>query len=166
MKRLKRSVVILLCIATLLAIFGCKAKDKYILDGPGMVNPYAWDTFYVSRSGDSYAQHNFDITVTYSEKGYIVKGTFVNYEEEAEVLLPRSACEQIDALNPGKLPDAVEVVPEESDAEAPFLLDAPQVEIGVGYVDGRHLSKVDQDDFSIEIYQIVAPYFEEKYNNK
>ena len=68
MKRLKRSVVILLCIATLLAIFGCKAKDKYILDGPGMVNHCAWDTFYVSRSGDSYAQHNFDITVTYSEK--------------------------------------------------------------------------------------------------
>ena len=164
MKRLKRSVVILLCIATLLAIFGCKAKDKYILDGPGMVNPYAWDSFYVSRSGDSYAEHNFHITVTDSEKGYIVRGTLLNYEEEACILLPRSACEQIDALKPGQLPDAVRVAPEETDVESPFLLDAPQVSIGVSYVDGRQLSKVDQDDFSIEIYQIVAPYFEEKYN--
>ena len=159
MKR-KRWVVMVLLFAWLAALFGC--KEKHILDGPGMVNLNAWDTFYVSRSGDSYAQHNFDICVKYADDGYVVTATLINSEGEESVVLPKSACQQIDALDPAGLPDAVQSMPDESGEELPMPLDFPEVEIEVGYADGRLLRKVDQDDFSLKVYEIVAPYFEEE----
>ena len=141
-----------LLFAWLATLFGC--KEKHILDGPGMVNPDAWDTFYVSRSGDSYAQHNFYITISNSADGYIAKGTVLNCKEEEEgILLPKSACRQIDELSPGTLPDVVESVSDESDEELPMPLDFPEVEIEVGYADGRLLRKVDRDDFSLKVYE-------------
>ena len=163
MKRFKKLVVIFMCMSFLLSLFGCKAKDKYILDGPGMVNSYAWDSFDISRSGDSYAQHNFDITVSYSEKGYVVKGTLLGYEESEGILLPKSACKQSDALDPGGLPDVTNTISAD-DMEDVIILDAPDISIHVGYVDGRCLPKVDEDDFSIKVYEIVYPYFEDKYD--
>lgn len=157
--KLKRLVVMVMLLAWLCALFGCN-KDKYILDGPGMVNSHAWDSFCVSRSGDSYAQHNFDICVKYADDGYVVTATLINSEGEESVVLPKSACQQIDALDPAGLPDAVQSVPDESGEELPMPLDFPEVEIEVGYADGRLLRKVDQDDFSLKVYEIVAPYFE------
>ena len=145
----------------LATLFGCN-KNKYILDGPGMENPDAWVTFSVSRSGDSYAQHNFHITVTDTADGYVVKGTLLNCEEEEEgILLPKSACRKIDALDPGGLPNVTQSISEESDIELPLPLDTPEIEIEVGYLDGRLLSKVDKDDFSLKVYEIVSPYFRE-----
>lgn len=141
-------------------LFGCN-KDKYMVDGPGMINPYVWEYFTVSRSGDSYAQHNFYITVSCSNNGYIVKGTLLNCEEEEEgILLPKSACEQIDALAPGDLPDVSNDTSDEINTDLPLPLDTPEVQIEVAYVDGRLLSKADKDDFSIKVYEIVSPYFE------
>ena len=49
-----------LCVAVVVTLVGC--GKAHIVDGPGMINPASWDCFTVSRS-DSYAQHNFYITV-------------------------------------------------------------------------------------------------------
>lgn len=153
-----------MCLGSILALFGCKKeKDPFILDGPGMENPYAWNSFDISRSGDSYAEHNFSITVINGEKGYIVKGTLLGYEENEGILLPKDACRKIDALEPGHLPDVADT-PLPDDMEDVIILDAPDVSIHVAYLNGTLLEKVDEDSFSIEVYNIVLPYFREKYN--
>lgn len=160
-----RMVVLVVCIGFIASLFGCGKRDKYILDGPGMENTNAWYSFSVSRSGDSYAQHNFHITMTWSDKGYIAKGTFINSaNEEEEIILPKSACEAIDALKPGELPDLYNGETNTDNLEEIIILDASNVQIEVIYVDGHHLAKADEDDFSLKVYNIVAPYFEENFN--
>ena len=166
MKLVKRLAVILLCIATLLSLLSCKIKDRFLLDGPGMENTHTWDSFTVSRS-DSFAQYNFYIAVQYDAGGYIVTGELrdndgTEYAEEAGIVLPKKACAKIDQLYPGELPDAVPSPPAGDDE--PFLLDAPMVDIEVVYPDGTHWEKVDDNDFSIQVYEIVLPYFREKFN--
>lgn len=168
MKIMKRLAVIILCITSLLSLFGCKNKDRLIVDGPGMVNPFVWHSFSVTRT-DSYAQHNFHITVGYyDEDSYIVKGTLMDedgteYEDYQGIILPESACQKIDALQPQYLPDIYDYVLE--NAEEPMPLDAPEILIEVAYADGRLLSKMDENDFSIKVYEIVLPYFKEKSEN-
>lgn len=166
MKLVKRLAVILLCIATLLSLLSCKIKDRFLLDGPGMENTHTWDSFTVSRS-DSFAQYNFYIAVQYDAGGYIVTGELrdndgTEYAEEAGIVLPKKACAKIDQLYPGELPDAVPRPPAGDDE--PFVLDAPMVDIVVTYPNGEIRQKVDGNDFSIQVYEIVLPYFREKFN--
>ena len=134
-----------------------------MLDGPGMINPYAWNGFDVTRSGDSYAQHNFHISIKESADGYVVTGTVDGYCEEEGILLSESDSAKIDDLDVGYLPDIAVKIASESDGLA-IPLDEPEVTIHVAYTDGRLLEKVDEDSFSIKVYEIVQPYFEEKYN--
>ncbi len=164
MKNLFRLVVIAMCISALLSLFGCKKeKNPFMLDGPGMINPYAWNSFDITRSGDSYAQHNFYINVNESADGYVVTGTVDGYCEEEGILLSKSDSEKIFDLDPGYLPDLADEIASGSDTLA-TVLDAPKVSIQVEYYDGRLLEKADEDSFSIKVYEIVQPYFEEKYN--
>lgn len=44
-----------------------------------------------------------------------------------------------------------------------MILDAPEVKVKVAYTNGTLLPKVDENDFSIRVYQIVWPYFVKKY---
>lgn len=44
-----------------------------------------------------------------------------------------------------------------------MILDAPEVKVEVAYTNGTLLPKVDENDFSIRVYQIVWPYFVKKY---
>ena len=154
---IKRLVVFLMCLSAILSLFGCGKKDKYILDGPGMVNTPTWESFSVSRSGDSYAQHNFNIIVKYREDGYVVKGTFLGYIDEVEFVLPDEACRKIDELRPHNLPDYIKDTSADID-ENLIVLDAPEVNVEVAYTNGTLLKKVDEDDFSIKVYEIVSPY--------
>ena len=57
MKRTKRTAVILMCLAALLSLFGC--KDRFKVDGPDMENTQAWERVSLSRS-DAYAQHTLE----------------------------------------------------------------------------------------------------------
>lgn len=138
-------------------------KDKHILDGPGMENTVFWVSFDVSRT-DSYAQHNFNISVTWCEGGYVVQGNLKGEDGtdyDGEVVLPEEACIQIDKLLPHTLPDAI---PVESGDDDLIVLDAPEILIQVAYTDGTLRRKVDENDFSLQVYEIVLPYFEEKFN--
>ena len=138
-------------------------KDKHILDGPGMENTVFWDSFSISRT-DSYAQHNFQISVKYYEDRYVVTGILRDEdgtEYDGEVELPEEARIQIDKLLPHTLPD---VIPVESGDDDLIVLDAPEVQIEVAYTDGTLWQKVDENDFSLQVYEIVLPHFREKFN--
>lgn len=145
-----------MCVSMLFSLFGCGKGDRFILDGPGMVNTRLWKSFSVSRS-DSYAQYNFDISVTYDEEGYIANVITLDGEEQ-EFVLPSAVCRAIDQLNPYGLPDVPSEAPTESEEEEPIILDAPSVRIEVTGVDGTTRKKIDYEDFSIEVYRIVMPY--------
>lgn len=151
----------------LLHLFGC--GKLHALDGPGMVNPFVWQSFSIYRS-DSYAQHNFQITVTYRDASdsYVVTGTLMDaygtvYEENDGIVLPLPAREAIDALRPQDLMDFVAQNTGKSGEggdEELFFLDVPETWIEIVYTDGTRNSKVDEDGFSVKIYEIVLPYFE------
>ncbi len=143
-----------MCLATLRSLFGFKTVDT-----PGMEN---WESFSVSRS-DSYAQHNFYISVKRHKSRYVVRGALrdddgTEYEENKGIVLPRKACVKIDALQPQNLPN-VTASGEISPDEDLIVLDAPEVQVEVAYTDGMLNLKVDEDNFSIRVYRIVMPYF-------
>ena len=147
-------------IASFLNRFKRKTKDGAVCGSSGKTA--YWDSFRVSRS-DSYAEHNFHITVNYKPGRYIVKGTFLGYEDERCIVLPKSACRKIDELQPHNLPDVVTNREESVFFDDVIILDAPEVKVEVAYTNGTLLPKVDENDFSIRVYQIVAPYFVKKY---
>ena len=166
---LRKLVVLILCGSFLAALFGGGKKDKYILDGPGMINPASWESFTVSRS-DSYAQHNFYIKVEVRNEGLVVTGEVRGedgtiYEEEDGILLPQDASLAIYALEPALLP-AFQVTEEQplDEGDEAVALDQSSVSIEVFCTDGRILQCVDEDDFSIMVYEIVMPHFASKYN--
>lgn len=154
--------------AFLASLFGFKkTPDKCILDGPGMINPFVWDEFSVSRT-DSYAQHNFYISVESTDTGYYVKGSLrdedgTEYEENEGILLSASVRKKIDELAPCSLSDAVCNESTNDFTDDVFVLDAPDIRITVKYTDGKILKKADNDDFSIKVYNIVLPCFRDKY---
>ena len=165
MKFRNRWAVILMCLAALLSLFGCTAKKPHMADGPGMENTGYWVSFTVSRS-DSYAQHNFSITVEEAGDGCVVTGTLrdddgTEYEETEGIPLPAAVRMELDKLQPHNLTN-VGIYPD--DPNAPMALDAPMVHIEVVCADGAQLEKLDDNDFSLEVYQLVLPLFREKCN--
>lgn len=134
-----------------------------------MINPTSWDSFSVSRS-DSYAQHNFHINVEVRNEGLSVTGEVRGedgsvYTDAEGILLSPEDAKNIYALEPALLPDCSQTPAETSgqDCEA-FVLDQSDVRIQVVCTDGRMLEKCDENNFSITVYQIVRPYFENKYH--
>ena len=166
---MKRLVVLFMCGAFLAALFGCGKgkKDRYILDGPGMINHPGWDSVTISRS-DSYAQHNFYIKLVKTGDGLVVTGELRREDgtvcvEEEGILLPIPEADRIYALEPMMLPDCKES-PDEGNGlfpEGVEVLDMAQVRIEVLSTNGRVLNKVDSDSFSIQVYEIVMPFFKE-----
>lgn len=138
-----------------------KQEKPEMLDGPDMENTSAWNSFSISRYGDSMADQNFQITVQKSDIGYVVTGEVLGYSETEGIILSKKDCRKIDELKPHLLPDVVKTE-EQSETEDVMILDAPSVDIEVGYVDGTLLQKVDENDFSMSIYYIVEPYFIKK----
>jgi hypothetical protein len=142
-------------------------KKSFMVDGPGMENTHCWDSFCVARS-DSYAQHNFHITVQCHERGCVVRGILrdhdgTEYNDERDIVLPEEACRKIYALQPHNLCDLKHNLPEQTDEEDCIALDMPEVHIEVGYSDGTQQEKRDEDQFSIKVYEIVLPYFRKKF---
>lgn len=161
---------LVLCMIVVFLMVGC--GKGHIRDGPGMINPASWNSFTVSRN-DSYAQHNFCITVEERNEGLFVTGEVRGedgtiYTDEEGILLPKKEADQIYALEPALLPDC-KILSAQEDAiilEGGLVLDQGSVSIEVICTDGRVLEKTDEDDFSIKVYQIVTPCFEKKYNSQ
>ena len=154
-----------MCAAVIFTLSGC--CKSHLLDGPGMINPASWDSFTVSRS-DSYAQHNFYIQVEARNEGLFVTGEVRGddgslYEETEGILLSGEEADALYALTPALLPDRVTNSGDSLDGVE--ILDAPSVSVEVKCTDGRVLAKVDEDDFTLKVYQIVLPCFQRKYHS-
>ncbi len=160
-----------MCLGFLAALFGCN-KDKFILDGPGMINTDVFDKITVSRSGYSESQQNFNLELTVTDDGWFINGDIYRsygvYEPEDAIRIPGDMLLAIRSLRAHELPD---VTPTElSSEEENFIrdggeiLDQGNVEIEIVYTDGKRIKKVDKDDFSLALYNIVLPLFEAKYN--
>ena len=164
-----------ICLSKIFSFLKRGKRSKHVLDGYGMENTSYAEGFCVSRSGDSYAQQNFYISVNRTDDGYTANGTLLDddgteYSTEESIALSKKACRAIEELHPERLTDvAVPTGIEESDesdkgyeSEEIMILDAPNVEIEVVYADGSLHEKIDEDDFSIKVYEIVLPCFRSK----
>lgn len=160
-----------MCLGFLAALFGCN-KDKYILDGPGMINPNVFDKITVSRYGYSEAQQNFNLELTVADDGWFINGdvcrSYGVFEPEDAIPIPGNMLLAIRSLRAHELPD---VTPTELSSEEESIildgceiLDQGNVEIEIVYTDGICKKKVDKDGFSLKLYNIVLPLFEKKYN--
>lgn len=155
-----------MCFSKLFSFFKSGKKSKHILDGNGMINTLYAESFSVSRSGDSYAQQNFYISVKRTDGGYAAKGTLLDddgteYNAEEGIALSKSACRAIDELNPEQLPNvaAPTGIEESGETEEMIICDAPSIEIEVILSNGCLRKKIDHDGFSMKVYEIVLPCF-------
>lgn len=168
--KIKRLAVLLLCFSFLLSLFGCGKGDRFILDGPGMVNPYAnqppaaWDGFTVTQSA-SFSQYNFWFTVERKDGGLVLSGEC--QDEEGEYLqiegvqLFVADAAYIEELGLGELqddtPDSDGIMIDGILIEEP--LDAPSVNLTLHCPDGSNLKKQFGSDGAMELYYRFLPYF-------
>jgi hypothetical protein len=147
-------------------LFKGKIRKKHILDKDGMINDFSWSSFSVSKVG-TLAQYNFSITIFNHHKKYEVVGTLRddegNFYDEKRIVLPFGVSEKIKNMHPENLSD-VKLKTEQNDEEtelynSEFILDGDFSDVVVEYSDGEKREKVDVDDFSLSVYNIVMPYF-------
>ena len=157
---MKKGLVILMCLSFLSALFGCKKKQQYILDGPGMVNVPKWASFTVSRS-DSYAQHNFWFTVTDDGANPTVTGECRDqdgniYENEEGIPISFDTVADLRFMKLDELPTYVESPPPFPDVT---ILDESSVSLSLVYTEKWTEKKSGADDLSLQIYKLLLPYF-------
>ena len=158
MKLFLRWAVWMMCIAWLLSLFGCGKKEPQMLDGPGMEYVPNWTEFTLSRS-DSYARYNFSFTVTDTDSDPSVSGTCRDedgneYDVETGIVLTGETLWTLRRLNLEQLP---EEEPWSEDLELP--LDAATITLTLTMADGNVVKKNASSNLSIEIYNLLLPYF-------
>lgn len=157
MKKLLRLAVLTMCITWLLALFGCGKEKPHVPDGSGMEYTPEWTEFTLSRS-DSYAQYNFSFTVTEGDTAPVVSGVCRdedgNEYGETGIVISGDTLWTLRRMNLEQLPDE-EPWPE--DLELP--LDMETVKMTITLSDGTVVKKNVSSNLSMEIYQILLPYF-------
>lgn len=146
-----------MCMAFLLALFGC--REKHLLDGPGMINTLTWESFELSRS-DSYYCHNFWFTLKLDNGYYLLTGECAEedgntYKSYDGIKLTNEEADALRRFDLDALPDEVQT---EVDEEL-LLLDAPSVKLTLVYADGSQKEKRISESTSLEIYEVLLPYF-------
>lgn len=152
-----------MCLSKLFSFLKRDKETDHISDDGGRAYALQVESFSVSRSGDSYAQQNFYIFAKRTDDGYMANGTLLDddgteYNAEEDIALSKSACRAIDELHPERLPD-VTVIEGNDEIEAMIICDAPTIEIKVSLSNGCLRKKIDYDDFSMKLYEIVLPCF-------
>ena len=126
-------------------------------DGPGMEYTPEWTEFTLSRS-DSYAQYNFSFTVTEGETDPVVSGVCRdedgNEYDETGIVISEDTLWTLRRMNPEQLPDEG---PRPEDLELP--LDAATITLTLTMADGTVVKKNASSNLSIEIYNLLLPYF-------
>jgi len=148
-----------MCISALLSLFGCGKKDRFILDGPGMVNVPQFKKLDISSS-DSYAQYNFFFTLEESDFSFFVSGECRDengtiYQIDSDSCeLSHQDYEYFRYLKLDSLPDAV---PTQESEE--IILDAPVYSMQLTYSDGVTREKSIGTDLTLDFYNRLLPYF-------
>lgn len=158
MKKLLRLAVLIMCITWLLALFGCAKGKPQMLDGPGMEYTPEWTEFTLSRS-DSYAQHNFSFAVTEGDTEPMVSGVCRDedgneYDVQTGITITGDTLWTLRQMHLEQLP---EEEPWPEDLEMP--LDMENVKLTLTLSDGTVVKKNASSNLSIEIYNLLLPYF-------
>ena len=154
--RVMKLVVVLFCCSIALSLFGC--SKRHISDGPDMEYKPAWTEFTISRS-DSSAQYNFWFTVTDDGDQPLVIGECCDeegnfYEEELGIVLSAEDLWQLRWMDlqildePIDFPEDMETI--HADSRITLSLVLPS---------GETVEKNASGDLSMEIYQLLLPYF-------
>lgn len=156
-KRCFRWVVIGMCMAFLLSLFGCN-KDKYILDGSDMEREL-WQEFTISQTSDEYNQ-NFSYTVKYDEtedKGYLymeVPHETKGYPVLKSIELDSDTVNELINLNILSFTDE----PKESNELEAEILDGTFLRFSVTDSSGNVFKKVISNEAEQKILTLITPY--------
>ncbi len=162
-KRCFRWVVIGMCMAFLLSLFGCN-KDKYILDGSDMEREL-WQEFTISQTSDEYNQ-NFSYTVKYDEtedKGYLymeVPHETKGYPVLKSIELDSDTVNELINLNILSFTDE----PKESNELEAEILDGTFLRFSVTDSSGNIFKKVISNEAEQKILTLITPYVQKIIN--
>ena len=162
-KRCFRWVVIGMCMAFLLSLFGCN-KDKYILDGSDMEREL-WQEFTISQTSDEYNQ-NFSYTVKYDEtedKGYLymeVPHETKGYPVLKSIELDSDTVNELINLNILSFTDE----PKESNGSEAEILDGTFLRFSVTDSSGNVFKKVISNEAEQKILTLITPYVQKIIN--
>lgn len=145
-------------LAILAPYLTAEEEDPFMLDGPSMEYTPPWTAFTVSRS-DSNAQYIFWFTVMDGDPDALVTGECRDkdggyFEEEAGIPISAETLQALQWMNLEQLPEEEEW-PE--DLERP--LDDSTITLSVTLSDGTVIKKQASGELSMEIYQLLLPYF-------
>lgn len=163
-KQLFRLVVMVLCMAFLLSLFGCN-KNNYILDGPDMERQ-VWSEFTISQTSDEYEQ-NFSYTVKYDEtenKGYLhmeVPHETKGYPVEKSIQLDSNTVTELINLNILSFKDKSK---ESGELEAE-ILDGTFLRFSVTDSNGNVFKKVLSSEAEQKILTLITPYVQKIKEN-
>ena len=148
--------IMLLCCSIALSLFGC--SKRHISDGPGMEYAPSWTAFTISRS-DSSMQYNFWFTVTDDGDQPLVIGECCDeegnfYEEEIGTVLSAEDLWKLRWMNLQMLDAPIEF---SEDLEP--ILDDRKITLSLVLPSGETVEKNASGDLSMEIYQLLLPYF-------
>ena len=149
----KELVVIGMCIASLLSLFGCKKEKPEMLDGPSMEYVSPWTELTVSVT-DSQGQQAYSFTVTETDMEALVCGVCRDQEGnqyEAKTGIP-IADETVWALRWMNLDQLEDVAEGENPDNGNSTC---SITLRDGTVEQKQLSETHTQ----EIYELLLPYF-------
>ena len=159
LKKKIRWMVFAMCMAWLLTFLGCAKEKPHMLDGPGMEYQSPWRAFTLSRA-DSNTQYSFWFTVSDDGDQCLLTGECRDengnsYIEKDGIEISAEDIWQLRWMDLDRLPDEEEW-PE--DLELPT--DMASITLSLTLSDGTVVKKSASGDLSMEIYQLLLPYFE------
>ncbi len=133
-------------------------EDPFMLDGPDMEYQPPWTAFSLTQC-HSTAQYNFSFTLIDGEVDALLTGECRDgegnvYEEASGIPVSFETLQALRLLYLEDLPDAEDRT---EDLECP--LDANRTELRLILSDGSIAEKNASTELSIEIYQLLLPYF-------
>ena len=154
--RTNKRIIALICCIIVLSLPGC--GKRHISDGPGMEYTPSWTAFTISRS-DSSVQYNFWFTVTDDGDQPLVIGECCDeegnfYEEEIGIVLSAEDLWQLRWMNLQMLDAPIEF-PEDLEP----ILDDRKITLSLVLPTGETVEKNVSEELSMEIYQLLLPYF-------
>ena len=154
--RVMKLFIMLLCCSITLPLLGC--GKRHMSDGPDMEYKPAWTAFTISRS-DSSMQYNFWFTVTDDGDQPLVIGECCDeegnfYKEESGIVLSAEDLWQLRWMDLQTL-DA----PSEFSEVVEPRLGASRITLSLMLPSGETVEKNASGDLSMEIYQLLLPYF-------
>ena len=158
LKKKARWMVFAVCIAWLLTLLGCEKEKPHMLDGPGMEYQSPWTKFTLSRT-DSNTRYCFWFTVTDNGDQALVTGECRDekgdcYAEETGIEISAEDLWQLRWMNLQTL-DEPSGFPEDVEPR----LGASRITLSLMLPSGETVEKNASGDLSMEIYQLLLPYF-------